>query len=320
MRAQIFGKLFAVMLGVIGLVSGSAFAAVGQLYDAAGEVKTALGSQMAQAAGKGASLENDMIVSTGDKSQAVLKFEDGQVIALQSNTSFRIHDYRYDPREVEKSNMFFSMLKGGLRAITGLIGSKHQAAFKLQTPNATIGIRGTDFMVVMNNQMYSNVVSGSISMTNAAGTAVFSAGQAAVVASATALPVSISAAALPAGTFSQLGAIPVPVPAPAAPGAGPGSVPSGGAGSGAGAGTGTTASTGTATGGTAAGSGTAATGTAAGSTAAGSAAAGASAATGAAIGGVTVGTISAVAVAVAAVATVVSSNNTTGTTGTTGTR
>ena len=277
MRAQILGRLFAVMLGMTGLVSGSAFAAVGQLYEAAGEVKTAVGSQMAQAAGKGASLENDMIVSTGDNSQAVLKFEDGQVVALQSNTSFRIHDYRYNPKEVEKSNIFFSMLKGGLRAITGLIGSKRQTAFKLLTPNATIGIRGTDFMVVMGNQMYSNVVSGSISMTNAAGTAVFSAGQTAVVASATALPVSISAAAVPAGTFTQLGAIPLPTPAPAAPGAGPGAAPGGGAGSGA---------------------------------------AGASSATGAAVGGVTAGTVSAAVVGVAAVAAVASSNNTTGTTGT----
>lgn len=296
MRIEIMGRLFAAILWVGGLVSGPAFAAVGQLYDASGDVKTALGSQKAQAVGKGALLENDMIVFTGDVSQAVLKFEDGQVIALQSNSSFRIDDYRYNPKEIEKSNMFFSMLKGGLRAITGLISSKHQAAFRLNTPNATIGIRGTDFMVVMSNQMYGNVISGSISMTNAAGTAVFSAGQAAMVASATALPVSISAAAIPAGTFTQLGAIPVPAPTPAAPGAGSGSAP----GSGAGTGTGTTASTGTATGGAAAGS-----------TAAGSAAA-----TSAAVGGITVGTVSAAVVGVAAVAAAASSDDTTGTTGT----
>lgn len=282
MRTQIFARLFAVMLAMIGLLSGSAFAEVGQLYDAAGEVQTTLGSQMAQAAGKGASLENDMIVSTGNNSHAVLKFEDGQVIALQSNTSFRIHDYRYSPRKIEESNMFFSLLKGGLRAITGLVGSKHQAAFKLQTPNSTIGIRGTDFMVVIVNPVYSSVASGSISMTNAAGTAVFSAGQTAVVTSATVLPMSISAAAVPAGTFTQLGAIPLPAPTPAAPGAGSGSAPGGGAGSGA----------------------------------AGDAAAGASSATGAAVGGVTAGAVSAAVVGVAVVGAAVSSNNTSGTTGT----
>lgn len=297
MRAKIMGKLFAVILGVVGLVNGSAFAAVGHIYDASGEVKTALGSQKAQVVSKGALLENDMIVFTGDVSQAVLKFEDGQVIALQSNSSFRIDDYRYNPNEIEKSNVFFSMLKGGLRAITGLISSKRHAAFRLNTPNATIGIRGTDFMVVLSNQMYGNVVTGSISMTNAAGTAVFSAGQAAMVASATALPVSIGAAAIPAGTFTQLGAIPVPVPAPA-PAPAPGAAPGSGAGTGAGTGT---ATTGTATGGAAAG---------------GTTAVGASTASAAAVGGVTVGAASIAVVGVAAVAAAASSESTTGTTGT----
>ena len=59
---------------------------MGQLYDATGEVKIAQGSQIVQAVGKGASLENDMIASTGDRSNAVLKLEDGQVIAQQPNT------------------------------------------------------------------------------------------------------------------------------------------------------------------------------------------------------------------------------------------
>ena len=58
--------------------------------------------------------------------------------------------------------MFFSMLKGGLRANTGLVGSKHRAAFKLQVATTNIAIRGTDFMFVMSDQMYSGVASGSI--------------------------------------------------------------------------------------------------------------------------------------------------------------
>ena len=33
--------------------------------------------------------------------------------------------------------MFFSMLKDGLRVSTGLVGSKHRAAFKLQGKRTT---------------------------------------------------------------------------------------------------------------------------------------------------------------------------------------
>lgn len=160
-------------------------------------------------------------------------------------TSFHVREYRYEPGQVEKSNILFSMIKGGMRFITGLIAQRNKEAFRLSTPNATIGIRGTDFMVVMGNSpMYSQVMSGSIGMTNTAGTAVFTAGQTAIVASATTLPAAIAAAAVPAGTFfTQLVAIPVPPPTPApAPAGGATGSTAGGAATG-GASTATTAAT-----------------------------------------------------------------------------
>ena len=118
------------------------------------------------------------------------------------------------------------MFEGGMRFITGLIGQRNNKAFRLATPNATIGIRGTDFMVALvNGVVYTQVVSGSVRMTNDAGTAIFSAGQAAIVPTHKSLPRAISVADLPAGTFDQLQTIslqtvssveaPVQVPAPA---------------------------------------------------------------------------------------------------------
>lgn len=77
-------------------------------------------------------------------------------------------------------------------------------------------------MVVMaNNNMYSQVLTGNIDMTNAAGTSVLGAGQSAVVTSPSALATLVSASAIPSGTFSELLSIPVqpseiPASAPAA--------------------------------------------------------------------------------------------------------
>lgn len=209
------------------MVSAPTWAADGYVHDAVGDVSVAVGKAAAHRATKNDAIASDTVINTGDNSYAVLKFDDGQVVTMQSNSSFHVREYRYEPKQVEKSNILFSMLKGGMRFVTGLIGQRNNEAFRLATPNATIGIRGTEFMVVMGNSpMYSQVVSGSISMTNAAGTAVFTAGQTAIVASATTLPAAISAAAIPAGTFTQLGAIPVP---PAAPAPAPASTPVGGA-------------------------------------------------------------------------------------------
>ena len=106
------------------------------------------------------------------------------------------------------------MLKGGLRAITGLIGRTRPAAFRMETRNATIGIRGTDFMAALDDQLYLQVTSGSVSMENTAGSLALDTGQTAAVASAKDLPIMIKADDLPRGTFSKLKSIPVPDPTP----------------------------------------------------------------------------------------------------------
>ena len=286
-----------ISLVLFSLLSANTWAAgKGYVFDTAGDVSITIGKDAAHHAARNDAIVSDTLISTGDKSHAVLKFEDGQVVVMQANSSFRVQEYNYEPKQAEKSSVLFSMLKGGMRFVTGLIGQHNKAAFKLATPNATIGIRGTEFMVAMaNNSMYSQVVSGSIGMTNAAGTAAFAAGQTAIVASATTLPAAISAAALPAGTFTQLGAIPVPPATPA-----PAPAPAGGATTG-----GTTGSTaGSTTSGAATGS------SAAGGAATGGATATTAAATAGAATGISATTI-AIGAGVAAGVAAVASNTTT---------
>lgn len=47
------------------------------------------------------------------------------------------------------SRAFFRLLKGGFRAVSGLIGKANPAEYRVSTPVATIGIRGTDYLVVI---------------------------------------------------------------------------------------------------------------------------------------------------------------------------
>src|SRR5882672_4797013 len=88
-------------------------------------------------------------ISTGANSAAVLKFDDGQVVALTSNSRMTITAYQYNPA-TESGNMLLSLVTGGMRAITGLIGRRtpNQVAYRAAT--ATIGIRGTDGTIVTN--------------------------------------------------------------------------------------------------------------------------------------------------------------------------
>lgn len=271
-------------------------AAAAVVQTASGDVKAAIGSAAPVKVTQNSTLENGMTVMTGDNSRVVMKFEDGQVIALNANTSFKINQYHFEQAKPEKSSMIFSLLKGAMRAVTGLIGKNNANAFTLNTPAATIGIRGTDFMAATGS-LYLQVINGAVSATTAAGTTAFAVGQTGFVASLSALPTAIAAAQLPAAvaaSFSQLGSMAI-----AGAGAATGGTTSGGAAGGTSSG----ATTGATAGGTTAGGATAGTTAAAGGTAA---AAGGAAATGAAIGGLStvavVGTVAAVA-AVAAVAT-----------------
>jgi hypothetical protein len=89
------------------------------------------------------------VVSTERDSYAQIKMTDGGQITLRPNTQLRIEGYQFSEQEPAKDNFVFALLKGGLRAVTGLIGKRvNRDAYKLRTATATVGIRGTDFNAI----------------------------------------------------------------------------------------------------------------------------------------------------------------------------
>lgn len=194
--------------GVLAFLPVAAMAApAGQVVQSSGNVTLSAPNAPPKSAAIGAGVDNGQIVTTGASGKAVIKFQDGQVVALQSNSVFRIDSYKFEQAAPEKGEAFFSLLQGGLRAITGLIGDRNRGGWKLAMPTATIGIRGTDFLGVIQQGLYTQVNTGSIALSNSAGTAVFTAGESAFVATGTTLGVSVPATSLPAGIFTELQAI-----------------------------------------------------------------------------------------------------------------
>jgi hypothetical protein len=82
-------------------------------------------------------------ISTGPNSSVVLKFDDGQVTALTSNSRMQVTAYEYDS-QAKTGNMLLSLFVGGMRAITGLIGHAQPDKVKYRVATATIGIRGSE--------------------------------------------------------------------------------------------------------------------------------------------------------------------------------
>ena len=182
-------------------------APAGQITQSSGYVAVSSPQGAPKAAGSGEAVESGQTVTVGKGGRAVIKFQDGQIVALQSKSIFKVNSYKYDQAAPEKGESFFALLEGGMRAITGLIGNNNREGWRLATPTVTIGIRGTDFMAVIDQGVFLKVDAGAISATNSAGTAIFTAGQAGFAASGTALGTVVPASAIPAGTFSELAAI-----------------------------------------------------------------------------------------------------------------
>jgi hypothetical protein len=86
--------------------------------------------------------QGDAVV-TGANSSLVLKFDDGQVAALTANSRMTISSYTYNPT-TESGHVLLSLVTGGMRAITGLIGRRAPGQVAYRAATATIGIRGTD--------------------------------------------------------------------------------------------------------------------------------------------------------------------------------
>jgi hypothetical protein len=226
-------RFFALVVGFAAFaVSGPSFAqrAQGYVQEVSGNVTAQVGTGQSAKVEKGQTLINNATITTAPQSFAVLKFEDGTAVVLKENTSFQIQNYAYNAKAPENANAIFNLVRGGLRMITGLVTSRNRDALKVATPLATIGIRGTEFIAELVNPLYLHVVSGTITATNAAGTALVAAGQTAVVASSTTLGSLVPMSQVPAGAL-QMPSVPLtPVPTTVPPGAPVGGGVIGGAG------------------------------------------------------------------------------------------
>jgi hypothetical protein len=131
---------------------------------------------------KGADVASGEAINTHD-GRVQLRFSDGAYVSLQPQTVFRIDDYRYDGKADGTERGFFSLLKGGMRTITGLVGRTNKRNYQVSTTVATIGIRGTEYTLAYTNSVSGSVGEGQIDVCNSGGCVPVTSGQAFYVAS-----------------------------------------------------------------------------------------------------------------------------------------
>ncbi len=91
-------------------------------------------------------LQEGDILATGAASRIGIIFNDGSVLSLEANSLLRIKTFIFSPIE-EKFNFKLFLNKGAALFESGKIGSLAPERFELETPQGTVGIRGTKFLV-----------------------------------------------------------------------------------------------------------------------------------------------------------------------------
>ncbi|NIB42927.1 FecR domain-containing protein [Pseudomaricurvus alkylphenolicus] len=134
-------------------------------------------------------IEGD-VLETAARSFARIKFIDDGEVVLRPNSRFQVSEYKFKNGE---GSSLMRLLKGGLRAVTGYIGETKKENYKVETPVAVIGIRGTNYGALfcsgdcgdlsnasgqqLANGLYVDVAQGAVILSNGAGQILVTAGQ-----------------------------------------------------------------------------------------------------------------------------------------------
>ena len=166
------------------------YCAAGRVDFVIGNVESVATNGIRHPLAKGSEIDAGETINTGAGARAQVRFADGGFVSLQPNTQFRVDQFNYQNKTNGAERGFFSLLKGAFRAVTGVIGHVNKNTYRVATPAATLGIRGTGYnMALRDDGLFVNVGEGAISLSNKAGLLVVAAGNAAYVANFNTAPV-----------------------------------------------------------------------------------------------------------------------------------
>jgi hypothetical protein len=157
--------------------AGTGASNAGQIQFVAGSAQLTSESGKTHLLKKGDAVNEGDTLTTAPAAAVQVRMRDGGIVALRQDSKVKIDGFKFNGKEDGSERTAFSLVKGGFRAITGLIGRVNKQNYRVATPTATIGIRGTDHEIVViepGNKLappgtYNKVNKGETVMTNGQG-------------------------------------------------------------------------------------------------------------------------------------------------------
>lgn len=83
---------------------------------------------------------------TGPDGAASILLKDGTVLTVGPNSTVDLRRFQFDST-TQEGHFALDLIKGSVRVITGLLARMNPDLFKVHTPTSVVGVRGTDFIV-----------------------------------------------------------------------------------------------------------------------------------------------------------------------------
>lgn len=122
---------------------------------------------------KGDAVSEGDTLTSATAASAQIRMQDGGLVAVRPDTQLKFDQFVFNGKQDGSERSFFSLLKGGFRAVTGLVGQLNKTNYRITTPVATIGIRGTDhetFLIVPGSPLALVAPPGAYSKVNVGAT------------------------------------------------------------------------------------------------------------------------------------------------------
>ena len=135
------------------LVAALSVSSLAMAQDSSGMVVASRGEVIALSNGGSRELKqgdfiyvNDEILTSG-RSFAVLQFTDGAKVTVRPDSTLIIEQYLYAGTDDDAATL--NLVSGGLRVITGAMAKTNPENYKVKTPVALMGVRGTEFSIML---------------------------------------------------------------------------------------------------------------------------------------------------------------------------
>jgi ferric-dicitrate binding protein FerR (iron transport regulator) len=112
---------------------------IGNTQVVVNDVRGVIGTQQPAVLRAGIDVFQNEVIRTADKSASRVKFQDNTDLSVGASSEVTLDHFVFDP-DPTKSQVALSIAKGVVRFTTG---SLPKSAYKISTPTATIGVRGT---------------------------------------------------------------------------------------------------------------------------------------------------------------------------------